>query len=211
MMKRLLRAARLHITENWIFYAVVLSAFVLGIIIGAVGFDKSTGYEMRAYISDSFTDLGQADNAALLGKSLFLNIILILVLFLSAISVAGCVAAPLAAAYKGFLIGYTLSVFYSVYGMNFFWALILGILPSAAVWFIPLVCLCVYSMKFSLYIVNCCRRKTRFRDDFIMFFIRFAVINLLCAAVFLISSLIDAYISPLLLNLAADIFIIGNL
>ena len=207
MMKRFWRTVRLHVYENLIYYSVVCAAFIIGIIIGVLSFDISIEGEIKTYLSGFFSGLGQADNFSILIKSIVLNIVLVLILFLSSVSIAGCVAAPAAAAYKGFLIGYTVSAFYGVYGLKCLWTLLLGILPSAVIWIAPLFLLCVCGMKFSVFIINCCNYKTRQRDDFWMYFIRFTAISLICLAFFLLSSVVDAYITPALLGLASGIFI----
>ena len=166
----------------------------MGLAIGVIGCSGAGGDgELQEYLKGFFTNLSGASlpTFEILKKSVFQNLVLMVLLVLTAISVLGCVA--VLAGYKGFLVGYSAAVFQAIYGAKFVPFILLGILPSAMLWLPALFLASVSSLKCSAYVLGACRKKSRQKEDFKVFFVRYGMVMFLCLMVLLVSSLIDVY------------------
>ena len=126
-----------HVKSNIVYYSIITCSFAVGLAIGVIGCSGAGGDgELQEYLKGFFTNLSGASlpTFEILKKSVFQNLELMVLLVLTAISVLGCVAVPVIAGYKGFLVGYSAAVFQAIYGAKFVPFILLGILPSAMLW-----------------------------------------------------------------------------
>ena len=199
-----------HVKSNIVYYRIITCSFAVGLAIGVIGCSGAGGDgELQEYLKGFFTNLSGASlpTFEILKKSVFQNLVLMVLLVLTAISVLGCVAVPVIAGYKGFLVGYSAAVFQAIYGAKFVPFILLGILPSAMLWLPALFLASVSSLKCSAYVLGACRKKSRQKEDFKVFFVRYGMVMFLCLMVLLVSSLIDVYLVPFLLKLVSGLYI----
>ena len=120
-----------HIAANVYIYCICVFFLVIGIIVGVV---SGSGFENNAYFTEFFANLKSYSAGGYVKDGFVHSLVLTLLIFLAGISPLGFAAIPLAVSYKGFVTGYTVSAFFSVYGAKTFLFIILGIIPSALFW-----------------------------------------------------------------------------
>ena len=100
-----------HIENNKKLYVVSGVIFLIGIILGIIFINNLTSLqleELRTYINEKIVNLGENSNNYL--KELCIkNSIIILIMYISGLTIIGLIANYIILLYKGFSIGFTLS------------------------------------------------------------------------------------------------------
>ena len=122
--KRFLDTIKEHILNNKKEYIIVSLIFVIGIFLGVmlINNTKDAEYDsLKNYIVDfmsKFKDMQELDNLSLLKKSILNNVILAVLIWFFGTTVIGIPIVFGIVLYRGFCLGYTISSFISVLGMQ---------------------------------------------------------------------------------------------
>lgn len=164
--------------------------------------DYSQKHEMINFLDSFFKVLNQnnIDSFELLKQSLVNNIQTILLVWLLGITVIGLPIVVIIVILRGFIIGFTVGFLISELGFKGFIFSSLAILPQN-IFIIPgIIIISAFSISFSLKIVkNKISKNLRYR--FSADLIKYSLTVVSLSSILLIGSIIEAYITPLLMKL----------
>lgn len=190
-----------HIKDNLVLYIFALVIMCIGIAIGSlysVGIDESQSNELGVYISDFIKHYRDKDiEFEKIFKYAFSNNFwYVLVCFLVSLTVYTVFAVYVVLAIRGFSLGFTVGVVVSKMGAKGFFLVLCTVLPSSALT-LPLY------LFMSTVCVKCAYARHRVRENYrenkrhLKVFI---VLMLLIFVVLVLCSLVDTFLSPVLVK-----------
>ncbi len=202
---------RRYLLQNSISYIILITALLLGMLIGVCCFDRiGDEQQLQDFLGGFFDTLSHPETivfSELFQKSVVQTVILAGLLFLSGFSLLGIASVPFVVWYKGFAAGFTAMVFFRLYGVRVVPFVLLGILPSAIVWVPFLLIGAQESMKTSTYLLECCCRPGRQKKSFRETLFHLCTVMSFCTAGLLLAGVIDVYAVPRLLGLISNLFL----
>lgn len=202
---------RRYFLQNSISYIILMTALILGLLIGFCCFDRiGDEQQLQEFLGGFFTTLSQPNAVSFGGlfqKSVVQTVALAGLLFVSGLSLLGIACIPFLVWYKGFAAGFTAMVFFRLYGVKVIPFILLGILPSAVVWIPFLLFGAEESMRTSVYLLECCCRPGRQRRSFREMLIHLCTVMSFCTAGLLAAGMIDVYAVPRLLQLISKLYL----
>ena len=208
--KRFLDTIKEHILNNKKEYIIVSLIFVIGIFLGVmlINNTKDAEYDsLKNYIVDfmnKFKDMQELDNLSLLKKSILNNVILAVLVWFFGTTVIGIPIVFGIVLYRGFCLGYTISSFISVLGMQKGIGFVFSSLFLQNILFIPaIIAIAVSGFKLYKSIT-----KDRRKDNIKLEIIRHIIFSLIMLAILCLSSVIEIFISNNILKSLINYFII---
>lgn len=198
-------AYRLYVKPDAGFYIGILASFIVGGIFAAafaLTLPELTCKELLLYLDDFFQNISRqgADSAVLFKTGLLLHAKNFGFLFLFSVMVVGAPFIAGFAAVKGFMHCFTLFFLFRMYGIRAAAFTAAGMLPHYLLLMPCYLIVCAVCLKFSVQLF-CERYDMRKKlPRFIL-----ALAGLLCLAV--MSSLLQAYVEPVLIRLIAGLYI----
>ena len=200
---KLLEIIKQHVANNKKEYLIVTLLFIIGIFLG-VFFVNNMGEtqkeEITTYMNtfiDKIKQLESINYAELLKNSIGQNIILAIILWFFGTTVIGIPVVFGIIIYRGFCLGYTISICITIMGLpkGIIFVLILLLLQN--ILFIPaILALAVSGFKLYKSII-----KDRNKENIKIEVIRHTIFSLIMLAVMLLASIIEIFISTsILLN-----------
>lgn len=195
-----------HFFENFKVYMVVLLFFITGILIGTITditISPKQKEEILKYVMSFFDSQNKTvSNLYLLKMSVFGNAKLISLLWILGASVLGFPIVLLIIGYKGFSLGFCASFFIEKFKLKGFFFVFLTIFPQNIIAVPLFVVACVIALKFSLGMLGHYGlgvNSKRISGHTIPLG-EYSLIFLLLFVFLCLSSLIEAYITPLIMN-----------
>ncbi len=195
----------LYIKPDTGFYIGILVSFMIGGVAAAVfafTLSELTCKELLLYLDDFFQNISRqgTDSTVLCKTGLLLHAKNFGFLFLFSVMMVGAPFVAGFAALKGFMHGFTLFFLFRAYGFQAvaFWAL--GMMPHYLLLIPCYLPLCATCLKFSIQLF-------RERYDLTKKLPRFCVLLVFFFCLAVMSSLLQAYVEPLLIRLVAGLYI----
>ncbi len=205
-MKRLIEQ---YIARNSVSFIILITALVLGLILGCSCFDNiGNEDELREFLGVFFTTLSQPEKiffGELFHKSVLQTVSLSGLLLVSGFSLFGIGVIPFLVWYKGFAAGFTAMVFFRLYGIKVIPFILMGIVPSAVIWVPFLLIGALECTKTSFYILECCCKK-RTGKGFRQVSLQLFTVMAFCTVGLLVAGMIDVYFVPKLLGLISNLY-----
>lgn len=205
-MKRFIRQ---YIIQNSVSLIVLITALLLGLVLGCCCFETiGNEEELREFLGSIFTTLSRPETISLgelFQKSVLQIAFLSGLLFVSGLSLFGIGIIPFLVWYKGFASGFTMMVFFRLYGVRGIPFVALGILPSAVIWIPMLLMGALEACKTSFYLLECCCRN-RNRQRFRQVFFHLCTVMSFSTMGLLLSGMVDVYLVPKLLGLISNLY-----
>jgi len=195
-----------HIRDNIKEYFIITIIFIIGIILGVIlinNLPQDGQEEVALYINNFINDIKEnktINTASLLKKTLMNNITLSIVLWFVSSTVIGIPIVYAVITFRGFCLGYTISSVIATVGtMKGILFSIFGILLQNIIFIPAMFILAVSGIKLYKSIM-----KDRRKENIKLEIIKFTLIALFIALLFIISSVIETYISSNMLMLYAQ-------
>ena len=185
-------------------YVALLCLLVFGALLGIL-FPLFLSVDdkelLQTSISTFFNNLmnHQLDYATGLQNSLIANFSFLIGVWLFGISIIGVPVVLFLLFYKGFIFGFSFSSIIKVYGVKGILSAVSYVFPGMFLSLIATVLLSFYSISFSIKLFRYLFLKENFNFKFIMN--KYLKILGICAGVFLIVSILDVYLAPIVMNL----------
>ena len=191
-----------HIINNRKEYIIVILLFIIGIFLGVLlvnNMQESQRDEVSIYINNFINKIKEIENlnyAELLKTSISHNILLAIILWFFGTTVIGIPVVFGLVLYRGFCLGYTISVCTAVMGLSKGILFILILLLLQNLLFIPaILALAVSGFKLYKSII-----KDRNKENIKIEVLRHTIFSLIMLAIMVISSLIEIFISTNILK-----------
>ncbi len=186
-----------HINNNIMEYIVMIIIFFIGIILGTMYINKtdlSQKQEISSYVNDFIGDIQNGSNVdynKLLRTSIYNNLLITVLLWISGLTVIGMPIVYLIVSIKGFCMGYTVSSIIATLGVTQGLKFALSTMLLQNIIIIPSVLiLAVSGIKLYKAIM-----KDRRKENIKIEIIRYTVIAIFIGVVNIISAIIETYAS----------------
>ena len=195
-----------HINNNIVEYIVMIIILLIGIILGTMYINKADvnqTQEISNYINDFLNDIqngSSIDLSRLFRTSVYNNLLIIVLLWISGLTVIGMPIVYLIVSVKGFCMGYTISAIIATVGSTEGIKIVLSTMLLQNIIIIPaILLLAVSGIKLYKAIM-----KDRRRENIKVEILRYTIIAFCVAVINVIASLVETYISA---NIFKMIFI----
>ncbi len=192
-----------HIRENGLFYLGFVIIFSIGISFGAYWVNNLT-IETRDLLSRyiygffSLIPVNELDNLSILKASFINNVLSLVLLLILGLTYAGVVFSPLYIIFKGFCFGFSVGFLVESFGRKGLIFSIVSLLPHSIISIPGTIFLCVVSIQYSLYILK--NRKEKRYENKRQSFINYLFSFMLGAAMIMLASLVESYITPIFIK-----------
>ena len=199
---KLLKIIKEHVINNKKEYFIIFLIFVIGIFSGVFfinNIQEQPKNEMTNYLNqfiEKFKSIEGIDNMEMLKHSIFQNILLAISIWFFGTTVIGIPVVFGIILYRGFCLGYTISLCISIMGLGKGLSFIFVALLLQNILFIPAI-LALGVSGFKLYKSIIKNRKT---DNIKLEILRHTVFSLIMIIVIVIASLIEVFVSTNLLS-----------
>jgi len=185
-------------------YIILIILLLIGVFLGLLfPFILSTENQelLKTSISTFFNNVRnhQIDYSAGLQNSLISNISFLIGIWLLGISIIALPIVVFLLFYKGFVFGFSVSSIISVYGFKGIVGAFTYVFPGTILSLITTLLLTFYSISFSIKLFRYLFLKENL--DFKRIMNRYLKILAICFVAFLIVSLVDVYLAPIIMNL----------
>jgi len=194
-----------HLVSNIGVYALVLFFFLIGISLGAISIN-SINPEMKNQVTsyiEGFLKLisnKNFDNSLVLKQSIKLNLYSIITIYLSGFLSLGVIIIPAYLVFRGYCFGFTIGFLTQNLGNNGFIFSLISILPQSII-YVPLIM--VISVIGIGQSISRIRNKVVKRiDQSKIQTLNYSISIMFLALVLIFGSLIESYITPVLLKIA---------
>lgn len=189
----------------------VIFIVVLGIISGSLFLMVLNDNDKSEVINEisTFTaniNTNNINNLVAFKNALIENIIFILLIWILGMSIIGIIVNVFLIYLKGFIIGFSLSSFFLVYGYKGLLAGFIYAFPTSIIYILICLLLGVYSILFTLNLFNLIFNKDR-SLDMKRFIKKYVLILIISLVLVLVSSLTEGFLVPSLLKVVIKLFI----
>lgn len=194
-----------HFQSNHILYFLIIIILTLGISIGAISatlLNDAQKNELINYLNSFFNIITENNlESGLILKVSILNILKAIgLIWILSISIIGIPLLLLYIIFRGFILGFTTSFLFTEMGFKGVIFSLLAVMPQNLFLLPALVIITVVSLNFSLRIIKK-NSRNRVKYSFINEVSGYTLTLVLLSFIALIGSLIEAFISPLFINL----------
>lgn len=186
-----------HITNNITEYIVMIIIFIIGIILGTMYINKTDlnqKQEIYNYVNNFIEDIqngSNIDSNKLLRTSIYNNLLITILLWISGLTVIGMPIVYLIVSIKGFCMGYTISAIIATLGITQGLKFTLSTMLLQNIIIIPsILVLAVSGIKLYKAIM-----KDRRRENIKVEIIRYTIITMFIGIINIIASLVETYVS----------------
>lgn len=205
---RLFEIIKNHIINNKKEYIIVMLLFIIGIFLGVLlvnNMQENQKDEVSIYMNNFINKIKEIENlnyAELLKTSISQNILLAIILWFFGTTVIGIPVVFGLVLYRGFCLGYTISVCTAVMGLSKGILFVLILLLLQNLLFIPaILALAVSGFKLYKSII-----KDRNKENIKIEVLRHTIFSLIMLAIMVASSLIEIFISTNILKILIKYF-----
>ena len=183
----------------------VLIVFVLGLLFGSIYItilsnnDKKELLENVSLYFNNLKYISIQDKLNIFKESFIKNIIYFLFIWLLGVSIIGFPIVLIMIFYRSFLIGFSISSIFAKYKISGLYKIIIYIFPSKIILLVLSILLAAFSINLSNRVVTSCIKKKTL--NFNAYMGKYFLLLLICIIVCTITSLIDAFVMPFLLNI----------
>lgn len=139
-------------------------------------------------------------------NALIENFIFIILIWIFGMSIIGVIFNVFLIYLKGFILGFTISSFFLVYGYRGLLAGVVYLVPSSIINILVTLIAGVYSIILTIFLWKVIFMRDR-SDSIAKFLKKYLLILLICIVLMVIASLCDSYLIPALLKLFIKVFI----
>ncbi|QQK79802.1 stage II sporulation protein M [Salicibibacter cibi] len=204
------RQISLHVQEHRSLYIFSSVLLFTGIIFGAIVVNSlsfSQKQDLFVYLQQFFGQVSQgqfSSGSALLWQNFSFYAKYLGLMFILGLSVIGSPLILLLLFLKGLTIGFTVGFLVYQLGVSGFSLSLVSVLPQNLLIVPVMIIVCVLSVSFSLRLIRQQFVKVAHPEPIFPVFIRICLLMLLLLGVAFIASLIEAFVSPMLLELVAE-------
>lgn len=197
-----------YIQDRLPIFTFVIIVFILGISFGAVAVktvDYSTKEDVFSYFNKFLQGYRQIEyrNTALLAESIEFNLMNIFIIWAFGLSMILMPLITILIFFKGFVLGFTVGFLISEYSFRGILIALAAVFPQNILVIPVYLIASVLSIYISINIFKYYRGKAAINGEI---FLKYSLEMLVMAVILVLSSLIEAYLSPLLLNLVSRLF-----
>ncbi|RJS56999.1 stage II sporulation protein M [Bacillus subtilis] len=195
-----------HVKDHLSLYIFVSVLFFMGIIFGAIIVNSMTisqKEDLYYYLSQFFGQLSdgkQASASDMFGQSIFHNAKYLGLMWILGISVIGMPIIFIMIFLKGIVVGFTVGFLVNQMGISGFFLSFVSVLPQNVLLIPAYLIMGTCAIAFSLKLIRQLFVKRSLHDAPIQWFGRYAFVLLVILFLALISSLFEAYLSPVLME-----------
>lgn len=195
-----------HVKDHLSLYIFVSVLFCMGVIFGAIIVNSMTisqKEDLYYYLSQFFGQLSdgkQASSADMFGQSIFHNAKYLGLMWILGISVIGMPIIFIMIFLKGIVVGFTVGFLVNQMGVSGFFLSFVSVLPQNVLLIPAYLIMGTCAIAFSLKLIRQLFVKRSLHDAPIQWFGRYAFVLLVILFLALISSLFEAYLSPVLME-----------
>ena len=199
----------IYLKANIVAYFFMILILVIGIVIGALAvkiLPDEQKSELINYLHIFFTGLSQGNDDAsannMIGMVMFNNIKTVVLMWILGFTIIGIPFVLFILFTRGFIIGFTVGFLVNEYVMRGLLFAFASILPHNLFAVPAMLVLGVSATTFSLMLV---RRKTYDKINIWYEAVRYSMVCIMVLAVMLVAALLEVYISPVFMKLAATL------
>ncbi|AUZ26957.1 stage II sporulation protein M [Bacillus licheniformis] len=195
-----------HVKDHLSLYIFVSVLFFMGVIFGAIIVNSMTisqKEDLYYYLSQFFGQLSdgkQASASDMFGQSIFHNAKYLGLMWILGISVIGMPIIFIMIFLKGIVVGFTVGFLVNQMGISGFFLSFVSVLPQNVLLIPAYLIMGTCAIAFSLKLIRQLFVKRSLHDAPIQWFGRYAFVLLVILFLALISSLFEAYLSPVLME-----------
>ncbi|MCY7749590.1 stage II sporulation protein M [Bacillus inaquosorum] len=195
-----------HVKDHLSLYIFVSVLFFMGVIFGAIIVNSMTisqKEDLYYYLSQFFGQLSegkQASSSDMFGQSIFHNVKYLGLMWILGISVIGMPIIFIMIFLKGIVVGFTVGFLVNQMGISGFFLSFVSVLPQNVLLIPAYLIMGTCAIAFSLKLIRQLFVKRSLHDAPIQWFGRYAFVLLVILFLALISSLFEAYLSPVLME-----------
>lgn len=195
-----------HVKDHLSLYIFVSVLFLMGVIFGAIIVNSMTisqKEDLYYYLSQFFGQLSdgkQASASDMFGQSIFHNAKYLGLMWILGISVIGMPIIFIMIFLKGIVVGFTVGFLVNQMGISGFFLSFVSVLPQNVLLIPAYLIMGTCAIAFSLKLIRQLFVKRSLHDAPIQWFGRYAFVLLVILFLALISSLFEAYLSPVLME-----------
>ncbi|MDI6604218.1 MAG: stage II sporulation protein M [Thermoanaerobacteraceae bacterium] len=196
-----------HIKDNSILYIIVIMSLMIGIASGAFTINTLNDIQkenIMKYIVSFYDILGhtQLNAINIFKQSILNNFETVFILWLLGATIIGIPFIFFIIGVRGFILGFSIGFLISEFKFKGILFALTAILPQNILILLVILFISVTSINFSLYILK--NRRFNMKDLFSQF-VSYTLIVYTAFAVMILSSLVEAYVTPYILFLLKDI------
>lgn len=199
-----------YLKANIVAYFFMILIFVIGIVVGALAvkiLPDEQKTELINYLHIFFTGLSQGNedtvsSVNMIGMTMFNNTKTVVLMWILGFTIVGIPFVLFMLFTRGFIIGFTVGFLVNEYVMRGLLFAFASVLPHNLFAIPAILVLGVSATTFSLMLV---RRKTYGKINIWYEAIRYSMVCMIMLAVMLFAALLEVYISPVFMKLAATL------
>jgi stage II sporulation protein M len=199
-----------YLKANIVAYFFMILIFVIGVVVGALAvkiLPDEQKTELINYLHIFFTGLSQGNedtvsSGNMIGMAMFNNAKTVVLMWILGFTIVGIPFVLLILFTRGFIIGFTVGFLVNEYVMRGLLFAFASVLPHNLFAVPAILVLGVSATTFSLMLV---RRKTYGKINIWYEAIRYSMVCMIMLAVMLFAALLEVYISPVFMKLAATL------
>jgi stage II sporulation protein M len=199
-----------YLKANIVAYFFMILIFVIGVVVGALAvkiLPDEQKTELINYLHIFFTGLSQGNedtvsSGNMIGMAMFNNAKTVVLMWILGFTIVGIPFVLLILFTRGFIIGFTVGFLVNEYVMRGLLFAFASVLPHNLFAVPAILVLGVSATTFSLMLV---RRKTYGKINIWYEAIRYSMVCMVMLAVMLFAALLEVYISPVFMKLAATL------
>ncbi|WP_430742158.1 stage II sporulation protein M [Bacillus atrophaeus] len=201
-----------HVKDHLSIYVFVFVLFLIGVIFGAIIVNSMTmtqKEDLYYYLSRFFGQLSdgkQASGSDMFWQSVFHNVKYLGLMWILGISVIGMPVIFIMVFLKGIVVGFTVGFLVNQMGMNGFFLSFIAVLPQNVLLIPAYIIMGTVAIAFSLRLIRQLFVKRSINEAPIQWFGRYALVFILILILSLLSSVFEAFVSPLLMEKLASYF-----
>jgi len=196
-----------YLRKNFLFYMIFCIAFLLGIIIGSMNYimmPKDENTYLNQYMGSFFSAVSSdmPNLSTVFQSSIIENTKTVLIMWVFGFSLIGIPLCLFIVGIRGFAFGFAVSSFVGLYGFKGILIALCALFPQLIIYIPALLAAGVTVLEFSLYF-SCADRKDSKRR-----LLQYLLLALVFLGIFLISSLLESYVSPILIKLVSKLVVV---
>lgn len=209
MIKKISKLKNIVIPKKNISY-ISFGLIILGIIIGSIFFvtiSKSDKKYATDQIVNFFNNINNNKiiSGLALKNSLINNIIYIFAIYVLGLTIIGIPLVIFLIFFKGFIISFSLTTIISIYGYKGILASLIYVFPHQVINIFAVLLIGIYSIMSSINLIKLIFTKEKL--NFKLYLKKYSIIFLITLSLSVISSLMEAYLYPIIMKMVIKLFI----